>query len=72
MMHNKETFLIVIYNIQNWEWSITGLTYRKVYNIRRTKSQNFNVSRLIMYLSLPDPLKPGVKSRMKMSLEQRR
>ena len=40
-------------------------TYRKVSNISRTKSQNFNVSRLILYLSLLNPLKPGVKSRMK-------
>ena len=27
---------------------------------------------LVLQLSLPDPLKPGVKSRMKMELEQRR
>ena len=32
----------------------------------RTKSQNLNVSRLVLQLSLPNPLKPGVKSRMKM------
>ena len=42
------------------------ITYRKVSNIRRTKSQNFNASRLILQLSLPNPLKPGVKLRMKM------
>ena len=42
-----------------------GPIYREVSNIRRTKSQNVNVSRLIFYLSLPNPLKPGVKSRMK-------
>ena len=40
--------------------------YRKVSNIRRTKSQNLNASRLILLLSLPNPLKPGVKLRMKM------
>ena len=34
------------------------------------KSQNLNVSRLL--LSLPNPLKPGVKSIMEMQLEQRR
>ena len=45
-------------------WNITG--YRKVSNIRRTKSQNLNASRLILELSLPIPLKPGVKLRMKM------
>ena len=42
------------------------LIYRKVSNIRRTKSQNLNDSRLVLHLSLPNRLKPGVKSRMKM------
>ena len=37
-----------------------------------TKSQNLIVSRLILQLSLPNPLKPDVESRMKMWLEQRR
>ena len=41
-------------------------TYRKVSNIRRTKSQNLNDSHLVLKSSLPNPLKPGVKSRMKM------
>ena len=35
-------------------------------DINHTKSQYWNVSRLILQLSLPNPLKPGVKSRMKM------
>ena len=35
---------------------------RKIYNIRRTKSPNLYVSRLIMGLSLPSPRKPGVKN----------
>ena len=39
--------------------------YRKISNIRRTKSQNLNNYRLVLQLSLPNPLKPGVKSRMK-------
>ena len=47
--------------------------YRQTSNIRRTKSPNLKVSRLVPHLSLPgNPLKPGVKSRMTMSLEQRR
>ena len=33
--------------------------------ISDTKSQNWNVSRLVLQLSLPNPLKPGVKLRMK-------
>ena len=35
-------------------------------NISRTKAQKLNDSRLVLQLSLPNPLKPGVKSRMKM------
>ena len=46
--------------------------YRQVSNIRRTKSQTLNVSCLGLQLFLSNPLKPGIKSRMKMSLEQRR
>ena len=40
--------------------------YRKVSNIKRTKSQNWNEAHLVLKSSLPNPLKPGVKSRMKM------
>ena len=40
--------------------------YRKVSNIRRTKSQNWNDSHLVLKSSLPNPLKLGVKSRIKM------
>ena len=45
---------------------LTMCKYREVSNIRSTKSQHFNVSRLVLQLSLPNPLKLGVKSRMKM------
>ena len=41
-------------------------TYRKTSSISRTKSQNLNASRLVLQLSLHNPLKPGVKSSMKM------
>ena len=40
--------------------------YRQVSNIRRTKSQHLKDSRTSLWLSLPNPLKPDVKSRMKM------
>ena len=46
--------------------------YRTISNIRRTKSPNLNVSLLVLELSLSNPMKPGVKSRMKMWLDQRR
>ena len=32
--------------------------YRQTSNIRRTKSQNLNISRLVLQSSLPNPLKP--------------
>ena len=41
-------------------------TYRKVSNISRTKSQNLSVSRPVLPLSLPNLLKPCIKSIMKM------
>ena len=36
--------------------------YRETFNIRDTKSQNVNVSRLVLQLSLPNPLKPEVEN----------
>ena len=42
------------------------MIYRETSNISRTKSQNLNVSHLVLHLSLSNPLKPGVKSRMNM------
>ena len=40
--------------------------YRQTSNIDCTISQNLNVFLLVLQLALPNPLKPGVKSRMKM------
>ena len=40
--------------------------YRKISNIRHTETPNLNVSRLALQLSLPNLMKPCVKSRMKM------
>ena len=40
--------------------------YRKTSCISRTKFQNLNVSCILMQLSSLNPLKPGVKLRMKM------
>ena len=42
------------------------INYRKISNIKRTKSKNLNESRLVSQLSLSNPLKSCVKSRMKM------
>ena len=40
--------------------------YRKTSSMSHTKSQNLNVSHFVLSLSSPNPVKPGVKSRMKM------
>ena len=40
--------------------------YRQVSNISCTKPQYLKDSRTILRLSLPNPLKPDIKSRMKM------
>ena len=46
--------------------NLFGYKYRQVSNIRRTKSQHLKNYRTVLRLSLPNPLKPGVQSRMKM------
>ena len=40
---------------------MTPMICRTISNIRGTKFQNLNVFHLLMQLSLPNPLKPGVK-----------
>ena len=55
-------FLIKESTFMEWE----NTKYRKIFNIRRTKYQTLNDSHLILQLAFPNPLKPGVKLRMKM------
>ena len=43
-----------------------GYLYHQNSSISCTKSTSLNVSRLVLQLSWPNPLKPGIKSRMKM------
>ena len=55
-------------------WLVTGIdippedyiTYRETSCISRTKSQSLNVSCTLLQLPSLNPLKPGVKLRMKM------
>ena len=42
------------------------ITYRRISSIRLTISQNLNDSQIVLQSSLTNPLKPGVKSGMKM------
>ena len=52
------------------DWYLGGGIYCDISNISYTKCPNFNDSHLVLQLSLPNPLKPDVKLRMKMQLEQ--
>ena len=45
-------------------WYDVNEDYHKVSTKRCTKSQNLNVSHLVLQLSLPNPLKPGVEFKM--------
>ena len=61
-----------VYRHQEHHRSTKSLNYRQISNISHTKSQTLHVSRLVLHLSLPNPLKPNVTSIMKMYLDQRR
>ena len=45
---------------------LQNINYRKISNIRRTKSENLSDCRLVLQMPLSKPLKPGVKLRIKM------
>ena len=49
-----------------WEDQRSLYEYREISNIRRTKTQNLNNCRLVLRLSRPNIVNPGVKARMKM------
>ena len=57
LISNSKAMILII--VAKWR-------YRQVSNIRRTKSQHLRNYRTVLRLSLPNPLKPDVKSRMKM------
>ena len=62
----------MLWDLCNDTREVTKGIYRQISNIEGTKYQNLNASRLVSQLSLPNLLKPIVKSIMKMWLEQRR
>ena len=66
LVTGKFSLQMVIVMCRSDIFFVDGPHYRKISNIRRTKSPHLNVSRLVSQLSLPNPMKPGVKSRMKM------
>ena len=56
----------------NLKANVGSKPYHETSNISCTKYTNLNVSCLVLQLYLLNPLKPGVRSRMKIELEQRR
>ena len=66
-LHNSQTRLAIRDTGVAVYWiDALGLSTRQVSNIRRTKSQHLKDSPPVLWLSLSNPLKPDVKSRMKM------
>ena len=66
--------LIIVCHVSshsNTVWGQQPNNYRQTSNIRGTASSNLKDSCFDLQLSLPNPLKAGVKSIMKMWLEQR-
>ena len=61
-----ETGPMVAGDIKKYEIAHFISHYCKISDIRRTKTQNLNDFPLVLRSSLSNPLKPGVKSRMKM------
>ena len=58
--------IFIIYDLTHWPLKDLNEILDTVSNVRRTQSQNINVSRLVLLFYLPNPLKPCVKLRMKM------
>ena len=56
MLNTMATDILVMQG--TWASAAMVLTYRQFSNIRHTHSPNLNVSRLVLQLSLPNPLKP--------------
>ena len=66
-----KSFIVVALK-RNKTLLLPGSTSRQISSITHTKSKHLNVSSLLLQLPLPNPLKLGVKTRMKMQLVQRR
>ena len=65
--HTDDMFLLEsLMRIADYKGTKCDFYYRQVSNIRCTKYQHLKDSRTVLRLSLPNPLKPDVKSRMKM------
>ena len=63
---NVDSFIIQCTKLNGTQLIGQMGNYRKISNIRRTKSQHLKDYGPLLRLSLPNPFKPEVKSRMKM------
>ena len=57
---NLYTLWLVLSHYNSYETRIFMENYHQTSNLNCTKAQNFNFSHLVLQLSLPNPLKPGV------------
>ena len=66
--HNIDNISFSLFEVFGPQGNVTAISkvYRKISDIRCTKSPNLIVSRLVMQLYVPNRMKPGVLSRMKM------
>ena len=65
MQYEKKTFHELLLPVL-----ICWFGYCQISNTRHTKSKNLNISRFILQLSLPNPLKLGVGSKIRMQSER--
>ena len=72
-LHASDFYHNLIDYIRRYPW-LSYKSYHQISNISRTKSQNIKriSSRLAVGCPMPNPLKTGNKSKIKMLLEQRR
>ena len=68
-MTNRKTYITLEY-VNRMLLVGGGPSVTFLVSIRRIKSKTSNVSCLVLQLPLSNPLKPGIKSRVKMLLEQ--
>ena len=73
-VHNPKCQCLLIVAIMSLAGSMPRLLlvfiHRKISNTSHTKSPNLNISHFVLQSHWPNPLKPDVRSRMKMLLER--
>ena len=65
-LNSKDSIYLLTIWITDFILPVCIGIYRQTSNKSHTKSQNLDISRLVLQMSFPNPLKPGVKWIMKM------